>query len=467
MNSQKQILDSSISRRDFISNSGKMATGSALAGVALPMVHGKSSDVTKLALVGCGGRGTGAASNALSVSAANGPTKLVAMADVFQSKLDQSYNGLINKHKDQVDVPKDRRFIGFDSYQNAMDALDPGDVVIFTTPCAFRWLHFKYAIERGLHVFMEKPVTADGFSSRKMLELNEQAKKLNLKIGIGLMCRHSQARRELKSRIEDGELGEIINMRAYRMQAPIASCFSDKKPPEESELMYQIKRFHSFLWLSGGSFSDFFIHNIDECCWMKGMWPVKCQAQGGRHYRGEKIDQNLDNYTVEYTFPDETKLYFHGRNMSGCHQEFSSHAHGTKGYALISGPGGHRSQARIHKGQGPDSDIAWMFGLDEGGGRPTRETNPYQDEWERLMDAVKNDKPHNEVERGVQASVVTSMGRMAAHVGKEVTYDQMLNSSQIFAPGIEKLTLDSPPPLLADANGIYPIPEPGKKTSEY
>ena len=99
---------------------------------------------------------------------------------------------------------------------------------------------------------------------------------------------------------------------------------------------------------------------------MKGMWPVKCQAQGGRHYRGEKIDQNLDNYTVEYTFSDETKLYFHGRNMSGCHQEFSSHAHGTKGYALISGPGGHRSQARIHKGQGPDSDIAWMFGLDEG-----------------------------------------------------------------------------------------------------
>ena len=466
MNPQNQILTSSISRRDFLSNSGKLATSGALAGVALPMVHGQSSDVTKLALVGCGGRGTGAASNALSVSAANGPTKLVAMADVFQSKLDRSYNGLVNKHKEQVDVPEDRRFIGFDSYQNAMDALDPGDVVIFTSPCAFRWVHFQYAIKRGLNVFMEKPVTPDGFSSRKMLELNEEAKKLNLKVGVGLMCRHSQARRELKARIEDGELGDILSMRAYRMQGPIASCFSEKKPADESELMYQIRRFHSFLWLSGGSFSDFFIHNIDECCWMKGMWPVRCHAQGGRHYRGNNIDQNFDNYTVEYTFPDETKLYFHGRNMAGCKQEFSSNAHGTKGYALISGPGGHRSQARIHKGQGSDSDLAWMFGQREGA-RPTSETNPYQDEWERLMDAIKNDKLHNEVERGVQASVVTSMGRMAAHVGTEVTYDQMLNSSHTFGPGVENLSMDSDSPLLANLDGSYPIPEPGKKKREY
>ena len=466
MNIQKTFLESKLTRRNFISNSGKLATGSALAGVALPVVHGQSSDITKIALVGCGGRGTGAASNALSVSAANGPTKLVAMADVSQAKLDRSYNGLINKHKDKVDMLEEHKFIGFDSYQKAMDVLSPGDVVIFTSPCAFRWVHYKYAIKRGLNVFMEKPLTPDGYSSRKMLELNEDAKKINLKVGVGLMCRHSQARRELKSRIEDGELGEILNMRAYRMQGPIASCFSDKKPKDEKELAYQISNFHSFLWLSGGSFSDFFIHNIDECCWMKGMWPVKCQAQGGRHYRGDKIDQNFDNYTVEYTFPDETKLYFHGRNMPGCHQEFSSHAHGTKGYALISGPGGHRSQARIHKGQGADSDIAWMFGQQEGS-RPIRESNPYQDEWERLMEAIKNDKPHNEVERGVQASVVTSMGRMAAHIGNEVTYDQMLNSNHVFGPGVEKLTMNSDSPLLANSDGTYPIPQPGLKKREY
>ena len=455
-----------LSRRQFIGNSGRVASVGALAGLTLPIVHGKSSDVTKLALVGCGGRGTGAASNALSVSQANGPTKLVAMADVNQGKLDRSYNGLANKYKEKVDVPEERRFIGFNGYEKAMDVLDPGDVVIFTSPCAFRWVHFQYAIKRGLNVFMEKPVTPDGFSSRKMLELNEEAKKINLKVGVGLMCRHSQARRELKNRIEDGALGEILNMRAYRMQGAIASCFSNKKPANEDELTFQIKNFHSFLWLSGGSFSDFFIHNIDECCWMKGMWPVKCQAQGGRHFRGDKIDQNFDNYTVEYTFPDETKLYFHGRNMPGCYQDFSSQAHGTRGFASISGPGGHRSQASIHKGQSVDSEIAWMFGQKDGA-RPTRETNPYQDEWERLMEAIKNDNPYNEVERGVQASVVTSMGRMAAHIGSEVTYNQMLNSDHVFGPGVENLAMNSPSPLPANADGTYPTPQPGMKKKEY
>ncbi len=457
---------SPLSRRQFLGNSGKIASASALAGITLPVVHGKSGDETKLALVGCGGRGTGAASNALSVSQANGPVKLVAMADVNRGKLERSYNGLANKYKEKVDVPEERRFIGFNGYEKAMDVLDPGDVVIFTSPCAFRWVHFQYAIKRGLNVFMEKPVTPDGFSSRKMLELNEEAKKINLKVGVGLMCRHSQARRELKNRIEDGELGEILNMRAYRMQGAIASCFSEKKPANEDELAFQIKNFHSFLWLSGGSFSDFFIHNIDECCWMKGMWPVKCQAQGGRHFRGDKIDQNFDNYTVEYTFPDETKLYFHGRNMPGCYQDFSSQAHGTKGFASISGPGGHRSQASIHKGQSVDSELAWMFGQ-KNGARPTRETNPYQDEWERLMEAIKNDNPYNEVERGVQASIVTSMGRMAAHTGSEVTYNQMLNSDHVFGPGVENLAMNSQSPLPANADGTYPIPQPGMKKKEY
>ena len=167
-----QEILSSLSRRKFVSNTGRMATVGALAGLTLPMVHGKSGEETKLALVGCGGRGTGAASNALSVSQAFGPRKLFAMADIFQYRLDQSYNGLSQKHKELVDVSPDRKFIGFDGYQKAMDVLDPGDIVIFTTPCAFRWVHYQYAIKRGLNVFIEKPVTPDGPSSRKILELN-------------------------------------------------------------------------------------------------------------------------------------------------------------------------------------------------------------------------------------------------------------------------------------------------------
>ncbi len=459
----RETLPPPPNRRDFIKG---VAGAGALAGVALPHVHSQVDDTVRIALVGCGGRGTGAAHNALQVSDANGPTKLVAMADVYESKLNRSYAGLKGKNKDKVDVPPERRHIGFDGYKKAMDALKPGDIAIFTTPCAFRWVHFQQAIEKGLNVFMEKPVTPDGFSSRRMLELNEKAKAKKLKVGVGLMCRHSQARRELADRIRNGELGEIMLLRAYRMQAPVASCFSGRKPKDESELLYQIRRFHSFLWLSGGSFSDFFIHNIDECCWMKDAWPVKAQGLGGRHYRGDNIDQNFDSYTVEYTFADEAKLYMHGRNMPGCYGEFASHAHGTKGYALVSGPGGHRSQARIHKGLGPKSDVAWMFGRREGGRRIT-ESNPYQDEWDHLLDAIRNGKDYNEVDRGVAASVVTSMGRMAAHTGQAITYEQMLAANH-FGPGVDKLTMESDSPLMPDKDGIYPVPEPGvKKKQEY
>jgi hypothetical protein len=451
-------------RRDFIKGVG----AGTLAGITLPNVHSQMDDTIRVALVGCGGRGTGAAQNALQVSNADGPIKLVAMADVSKVNLNRSHTTLKRKHQgtDKVDVPLERQHIGFDSYKHAMDDLRPGDIAIFTTPCAFRWVHYQHAIEKGLNVFMEKPLTPDGFSSRKMLELNKKAQAKNLKVGVGLMCRHSQARGELVQRIRNGELGEIMLLRAYRMQGPIASCFSGQKPKDESELLYQIRRFHSFLWLSGGSFSDFFIHNIDECCWMKGAWPVKAQSLGGRHYRGGNIDQNFDSYTVEYTFADEAKLYLHGRNMPGCYSEFASHAHGTKGYALVSGPGGHRSQARIHKGMGPDSDVAWTFGSRKGG-RRVKETNPYQDEWDSLIDAIRNNRPHNEVERGVAASVVTSMGRMAAHTGQVITYEQMMAANQ-FAPGVDKLTMQSDSPLMPDKNGIYPIPEPGvKKDREY
>ncbi len=174
---------------------------------------------------------------------------------------------------EKLDVPEDRRFIGFDGYKKAMDLLKPGDVVILATPPAFRWVHFTYAIEKGLNVFMEKPVTIDGPGSKKMLELAQKSVEKNLKVGVGLMCRHCVARQELHDRIQAGEIGDIILMRAYRMAGPTGSAAALKKPENESELLYQIRNFHAFLWASGGGFSDFLIHNIDECCWMKEAWP--------------------------------------------------------------------------------------------------------------------------------------------------------------------------------------------------
>lgn len=443
-----------LSRREMMSKSGKIAAASALAGMAIPHVHAGMNDTIQIALVGCGGRGTGAAGNALSTK--GGPVKLVAMADVFTARLNSSNKSLVKGHANQVDVPEDRKFIGFDGYKKAIDCLHPGDVVILTTPPAFRWVQFAYAIQKGINVFMEKPITVDGPSTRKMLQLNAEAERKNLKVAVGLMCRHCDARRELFDRIKSGQIGDLTLLRAYRMAGPTGHAFVPPKPEGISELMYQIQQFHGFLWASGGAYSDFLIHNIDESCWMKDAWPVQAKSSGGRHYRGSYIDQNFDTYSTEFTFADGTKLFVEGRCMPGCFGEFASYAHGTKGSAIISTSGHVPARSRIFKGHNfVNEDLAWKFSREE--------PDPYQLEWEHLTEAIRQDKPYNEVKRGAQASLVTSMGRMAAHTGKVITYDQILNSDHEFAPDVDKLTLESPAPLQLGPDGKYPIPEPGKK----
>ena len=451
------------SRRRFI------ATASTLAGVALPAVHAAENNTIQVALVGCGGRGTGAAINALSVQ--NGPTKLVAMADVVAKKMNDSYDRLKTQFAAQVDVPPERRFLAFDAYKQAMDALKPGDVVILGTPPAFRWVQFSYAIDKGLHTFMEKPVTVDGPTTKRMLKLGEASVQKNLKVGVGLMVRHCRARQELLKRIRDGQIGEIVSMRAYRMGQ--GGGTAGPRPATVSELVYQIQRFHAFLWASGGVFSDYYIHQIDECSWMKGAWPIEAHGVGGRHYRRDSLDQNFDTYSVQYEYPDGTRLFFDGRNMAGCRDEFASYAHGSKGSAVISTLSHAPGLTRIYKGHKiprvnnrkelplpEDPNVAWAF--------PQPEKSPYQWEWDDLMDAIRNDKPYNEVQRGAEASLVASMGRMAAHTGQIVTFDQMMNCPHEFAPGVDKLTLDGPAPLQAGSDGRYPIPEPGiKKDREY
>ncbi len=446
-------------RREFIKTTGRIAAASALAGVAIPQVHAAGSELVQVALVGCGGRGTGAADNALSTK--SGPVKLVAMADVFENRLASSFDGLKKKCGELVEVPEDRKFIGFDAYKKAMDCLKPGDVVILTTPPAFRWVHFTYAIEKGLNVFMEKPVTVDGPTTRKMIKLAEEASAKNLKVGVGLMSRHSQAFKELYQRLRDGEIGDIILLRGYRMHGPVGSAFSTKWPGTPNELHWQIQRFHSFLWASGGCFSDFYIHHIDHLCWMKDAWPVKAQALGGRHYRTSPegqpyVDQNFDSYSVEYTFADGAKMYMDGRCINGCNDIYSSYAHGSKGMAIIAKSGDCGLPSTTFKGQNMQrSNMIWTSNV------PANLRDPYQNEWNELMDAIRNDKPYNEAKRGAEASLVTSMGRMAAHTGQEITFEEILNGDHEFAPSLDKLTNDSAAPLVANAEGKYPVPMPG------
>jgi predicted dehydrogenase len=447
-------------RREFLKHTGQFAAATALVSATTPWVHASEDNTIRVALVGCGGRGNGAAADALNVK--NGPIQLVAMADVRDRPISRGYRELSRRFDKQVDVPEDRRFVGFDGYQKAMDCLKPGDVVILATPPVFRWVHFKYAIDKGLNVFMEKPVSVDAPTSVKMFKLGEESVKRNQKVGVGLMCRHCRARGEMHERIKDGAIGDITMMRAYRMAGRTASESTERMPEDESsELLWQIRRFHAFLWLSGGAFSDFLIHNVDEACWMKNAWPVKAHATGGRHYRGDNVDQNFDTYSVEYTFADGAKLFLDGRTVQGCYGEHSTYVHGTKGSGIVSESGHMPSKCRLFKNQDMQkASISWAWDKPE--------PNPYQMEWDDLIAAIRDDKAYNETERGTEASLQCVLGRMAAHTGQVITRDQVLKVQHEFAPNADKLALDSPSPLTANEEGKYPIPQPGKvKDREY
>jgi predicted dehydrogenase len=464
-----------VTRREVLQAAGTMAAASALAGVAIPHVHAAEDNTIHVALVGCGGRGTGAATDAL--KAKGGPIKLVAMADVFADRLGQSYNTLSKNAEisKQVDVPKERQFLGFDGYKHAVDSLrkGKGDVVIFATPPAFRWVHFTYAIEKAVNVFMEKPVAVDGPAAKRMFKLAEEADKAGMKVSVGLMCRHCDARKELLEQLQKGAIGDIMLLQAYRQMGPEASSQSGPKPKDMSDLEYQIRRFHSFLWASGGCYSDFLIHNIDECCWMKGDWPITADGSGGRHYKTTRsgdpaIDQNFDVYSVEYTFPDGTKLQLEGRTMPGCRTRFASYIQGTKGCGIISFNSHSPARPRLFKGHNlppvaKKTDEIWHFGNGTGKDEP----NPYQLEWDHLIAAIRDNKAHNEVKRGTQASLVTAMGRTAAHTGQVIDLDFMLNSGQELGPNVDKLTYDSAPPVVMGVDGKYPVPQPGRGRAPY
>ncbi|MGD0539012.1 MAG: Gfo/Idh/MocA family oxidoreductase [Verrucomicrobiota bacterium] len=466
MTSMHPLLPGTPTRRQFLQLSSKAAAGTAIAAAVARPGYAAENDTIQVALVGCGGRGTGAAANALAVK--NGPIKLVAMADVFEERLNRSYETLRNAATrtegsadswvmgfsgDQVDAPADRRFLGFDAYQKAMDCLKPGDVVILTTPVAFRWVHFTYAIAKGLNVFMEKPISVDGPTTRRMIQLAEKAAAKNLKVGVGLMCRHCAARLELLDRIKSGQIGDLTLLRTYRLVAPAGAV--GPRPSGISELLFQVQRYLGFFWASGGIFHDFVAHNVDECCWMKGSWPVRAEGQGGRLYRGDAVDQNFDHYSVEYTFADGAKLFLNSRYEPGCHEEFASYAHGTKGAAVISTFMHTPAKCRVFKTQNVTrrADMTWAF--------PQPEPNPYQLEWDHLIDAIRQDKPYNEVKRGAEASLVVLMGRKAVHTGQIITFEDLLNGTEEFAPGLDQLTMDSPAPVLLAKDGRYPAPQPG------
>jgi predicted dehydrogenase len=434
------------SRRQFLKRTGRAAAASALAGVVLPQVHARADSTIKLALIGCGGRGSGAVADTFQTT--GGPVKLHAMADLFENRITDSHRRLSEEFPDRVDVPRDRRFVGMDAYQHAMNSLNPGDLVLLATHANFRPSQFEYAVAKGLHVFAEKSFAVDGPSTRRWLHTAEASERKNLKMACGLMWRHSKARQEVIRRIHDGDIGEVHTLRIYRVHGPV-HC--PPLPAEANEVVFQLQHPNSFTWVSSGFFVDWHCHNVDVACWAKGAWPVSAQGMGGRCH--PQAGNQLDHYTVEYTFPDGTKLFAFARHMSGCWETYSDYAHGTKGSAVIMASLGD-PRPRIYRGHTMErSTLAWEYGRGD--------NNPYVEEMQLLLDAIRNDTPHNEARRAGEANLAALLGRAAVHTGQHITWDQMLHSDFRFVQDIDSLTFDSPAPIQAGPDGIYAPPLPG------
>ncbi|MGA2863560.1 MAG: twin-arginine translocation signal domain-containing protein [Verrucomicrobiota bacterium] len=438
-----------LSRRQFLGRSGAAAATSALAGLSLPWVHAGEDNTIRLALIGCGGRGSGAVADAF--DSPHGPVKLVAMADLFANRLENALQALSERFPERVEVPPDRRFVGFAACRQAIDCLRPGDVAMLTGYSGFRPGQLEYAVEKGVNVFMEKSFAPDAVGLRRVLKAGEAAAKKNLKIAAGLQCRHSRNRQELIQRIRQGELGQVQLIRAYRMQ-PVGPL--GRRPPNEKDLYWQIRNFVHFLWVSGGLFAEMNIHQIDELCWIKDAWPVTAHGIGGRAANSADCSQNLDSFTIEWTFADGTKALDVVRWLGKCHEEFATYIHGTQCAAQFSGPH-HLGTVHTYKDQRctPDN-IAWRA--------PKEDFTPWQAEWNALLQAIRKDLPHNEAGRAARSNLADLMGRAAVHTGRLITWDEMLASNFQFCPNIDQLTPDSPPPIQADAQGRYPVPVPGE-----
>ncbi|MCB1088412.1 MAG: gfo/Idh/MocA family oxidoreductase, partial [Verrucomicrobiae bacterium] len=298
--------------------------------------------------------------------------------------------------------------------------------------------------------FMENSFASEPPGVRRVIAAAKEAEKKGVKIAAGLMCRHSANRQELMRRIEAGELGDIQSIRAYRMgpSGPLRP-----KPEGTPDLEWQLRNFTKFFWVSGGLWSEMDIHQIDEICWLKGDYPVMAHGVGGRAFNNTDKGQNLDSYSVEWTFPDGTKAYDVVRYIPKCHNEFATYVHGTERAAQFSG-NIHAGDVKIFHDQRTEKDnIAWEA--------PKEKITPWQAQWNDFTKAIREDLPFNQAERAAKSNLAAIMGRAAVHMGRNIAWDEAMSSEFQFNPQTDHLTLDNEAPITADSDGQYPVPVPG------
>ena len=445
-----QMNDKSDSnRRQFLQQTGAIAAGATALGGIARMAHAGEDNTIRLALIGCGNRGTGAVGDALS-SPGRGPVKLYTMANVDEKPLELSHKKLKEQWGDKIDVPQDRKFIGFDAYRKAIDLLKPGDIAMCTTRAYIRPVHVEYAVKKGINVFMEKPFASDPGSLHRLLRAGEEAEKKGVKIAAGLQCRHSPARQALIDKIRDGAMGDIPLIRANRLGG---ANWMKPQGEKSNDLMSQLQfgRIHLY-WIGSGHMVDYLIHQIDECCWIKDAWPVSVEGMGGRVPMSEDCGQNIDVYSMEYTFADGTKAFCGFRRIDKTRSDFATYIHGTKCAAQFSG-NIHAATVHMFKDQHIGKEhIAWT---------PTADAvSPWQYEWNDFLDSIRNDRPHNEAKRAAYSDLTALMGRAACHTGQTVTWDQIMKSRFQFCDYLDDLSADSPVPVKAYEDGHFPVPVP-------
>jgi myo-inositol 2-dehydrogenase / D-chiro-inositol 1-dehydrogenase len=438
------------SRRMFLKTASATWAGAALTGITPASVHAASDETIKVALIGCGNRGAGAAIQALSTV---GPVKLWAMADAFadrlQACLDVMKRGVERSYDrdatasvaDRLDVPPERQFVGLDGYRKAIDS---ADVVLLTEPPGFRPKHFEYAIKAGKHVFMEKPVATDVAGVKRVLAAAEEAKRKGLKVGVGLQRHHEPVYHQAIQKFRDGAIGDLMAMRCYWNTGFPGKTTIPRGDMTEFE--YQVRNWYFFTWLGGDHICEQHVHNLDVCNWVREGHPVEAQGQGGRQMRvGKEYGDIYDHHMVEFTYADGLKMHSQCRQIPGCWTQVGESLTGTRGTL----------------------DMAVAASIFEGGKRtwrskqsPMGRKGAYQIEHDVLFDAIRNGKPHNEAEYGAMSTMTGILGRMATYSGKVVTWDEAMATDQSLTTDAEDW--NAAPPVTPRDDGSYAVAIPGK-----
>lgn len=419
-------------RRTILKAGGALAASTILPTAADCAQGNAGASELKVALVGCGGRGGGAANQTLAVEG----TRLVAMADAFRDRLDTVFSQLKGRHKGRVDVPESRKLVGFDAYKEAVEA---ADVVILATPPGFRPVHFEYAVSRGRHVFMEKPVAVDAEGVRRVLAAAREADRKKLKVVAGLQRRYQESYIQTHGKIREGAIGDIVSAQCYWNGGGV---WVRPRQPGQSEMEYQMRNWYYFNWLSGDHICEQHVHNIDVVNWFMGKLPEKAYGMGGRVSRvGKDFGEIYDHHYVEFSYDKGEVLNSQCRHFRGTPARVSELLIGTKGTA----------SAGLIKDM--DGKVVWRH-------RNRRAPNPYQAEHDELYRHIRADMPLNNAHYAAHSTMAAVAGRMATYSGQVVPLAEAREKGPSIMPA--HLAWDADPGPRAGADGLYPCPVPGK-----